>query len=157
MAKAAEPAIDLLERVVPRFRGRLRAPAPSSAISGATRSMTLQHRRTPASAHGLLIGREQLRVLDRAVMVHLAPVASGVAAEEAAGADGEIEGLALALEAAALASDGPEHTARDVQRVVAELDVDPGGTCEDALIDRADSRPAALDAAQRIVHRGFGR
>ena len=100
---------------------------------------------------GELVTVEEGGVVDGAVVVDLAP--AGVEeAEDASGAEGEVESSGNANEAAAFAANGVEEITREVEGVMVKLDGDGGGAREEAFVNTADFGPAALDAAERIVH-----
>src|SRR5262249_12262902 len=68
-----------------------------------------------------------------------------------------IERASLRLETTALAADDEEHLAGLVQCVVPELEVIAALHGKQPLVDGADVRPAAHDAAERIGHPRVGR
>ncbi len=84
-------------------------------------------------------------------MVDLPP-AAGRTAEDARGADRQVEPDGAALEAPPLPAHRVEDRVRPVDGVVVELDEETAVAPEEPLVHRADGRPAARDAAQRIVH-----
>jgi hypothetical protein len=55
------------------------------------------------------------------------------------------------FEAPALASDGVENVATDVERIIVEFDSNTGGAGEESVVDTTDFRPAAFQAAERRV------
>ena len=75
-------------------------------------------------------------------------------AEDARGAEGELENGGGAFVAATFAADGKEDVAGKVDRVIVKLDGDAGGAGEKAFVDAANFGPAALGAAKRIAHGG---
>ena len=98
-----------------------------------------------------LIAVEERGVVDGAVMMDLAPVMAKET-EDARGAEGEFEDGGGALKAAELAADNVEGFSTEVKGIVVELDGDLGLAGEESLVDAADFWPAALDAAEGIVH-----
>ena len=97
----------------------------------------------------------QLRgVVDGTVVVDLAPMVIEQA-KDARGAEDEIADGGKGFETAALAAHGEERFAGDVQRIAVELHGDACGAGEKMFIDAADFRPAAFDAADRIIHGNF--
>src|SRR5258706_2241176 len=78
-------------------------------------------------------------------------------AKDPGGANGQVEGVRPVLEPPALAADRVEDLIRFVQGVVVELDPQPRRAAKDPLVHRADLVPAALDPAERIVHRRVAR
>src|SRR5215212_5201919 len=85
--------------------------------------------------------------------MNLPPLALRVAAEDAAGADSQLEGLADGCgELPSLAADRDETVGGLHDAVVPELDLDTVGSREQLLVHRSYRRPAAADPAERIVH-----
>ena len=100
---------------------------------------------------GGLVAVEIGGIFDGAVVVDLAPVMVEQA-EDAGGAEVEFGDGSLRFEMATFAADGVENFSRDMQRIVVELEGDARGTIEEPLVDATDFGPAALGAAERIVH-----
>jgi hypothetical protein len=88
--------------------------------------------------HGPLVGAEQLRVVDRAVMVHLAP--NFIETPKHAGAaDREFERAAARRTGTALAADGIKNITGAVKRVVVKLDLDAHRRMKYSLMSMAAS------------------
>src|SRR3989344_7835740 len=83
--------------------------------------------------------------------MHLLPAAVQLA-ENAAGANREIETPAVALEITALPAHGVKESLGFVQRVIMEFDVDLCRPVEYPLIDSADFFPTATQTAKGIGH-----
>jgi hypothetical protein len=101
------------------------------------------------------IGGQELRIIDGAVVVQLAPTI-GLETENAGGADNQVDGRTGGSEMAAFATDGEEQLWRGVERIVDELDLNDGWAREDALVDGTNVFPAAADAPNRIIERSLG-
>lgn len=98
-----------------------------------------------------LIAVEESGIVDGAVVMDLAPVMVEKT-EDARGAEGEFEDGGGTLKAATLAADGVEGFSAEMKGIAVELDGDAGLAGEESFVDAADFRPAALDAAEGIVH-----
>ena len=106
---------------------------------------------TRCAEYGGLVLAEKLGVIYGAMVMHLAPRAIDLR-EDARGANGQGQIEALDAEVTALAANRIEHFGRLMDGVVPELDVDLCRTREEALVDRTDRVPAALDATEWVVH-----
>jgi hypothetical protein len=98
-----------------------------------------------------LVAIEKGGVVNGAVMMDLAPAVIEQA-EDARGAESEIEDGCGAFETAPFLADGVENFSRNVKRIIVKLDGDVGWAREKALVNTANLRPATLDAAERVVH-----
>jgi hypothetical protein len=101
----------------------------------------------------VLVVAQGVRVVDGAVVVHLAS-ASGrpVVGEHAGGADPQGEAAAAGVgEPAGLAAGEDDHAGGLVGHDVAEADLDPGPALEDPLVETADVVGPAEDPAERVV------
>jgi hypothetical protein len=101
-----------------------------------------------------LVAIEEGGVVDGAVVMDLAPAVIEQA-EDARGAEGEIEDGGGAFETAPFAADGVENFPRDMKRIIVKLDGGAGWAGEKSLVNTANLWPAALDAAEGIVHGNF--
>src|ERR1700732_3319820 len=103
-------------------------------------------------SHRVLIIGEEHRVLDRTVMVHLAPAAIDKL-KNSRSADVEVLFDATVDVGAALAPYRPKQVASAMDRVIPEYDMNVGWTFEDALVHLVRLVGAAANSAKRIVDR----
>src|SRR5471030_2287854 len=106
---------------------------------------------TQRTKHRILIRLQQRGILDRTVMMQLLPSALRVA-EEARSPNRQRHSLSVTFEPPALSSHDEKRAAKIVNAIVEKLEVIVIGPREQARVHGADLGPAALDAAQRIVH-----
>src|SRR5439155_26813682 len=86
--------------------------------------------------------------------MNLPPLTVRVTTEDAAGADSQLEGLAIGSgECPALTADRDEAIGGLDDGVIPEFDLDAVRSGEQFLVHRPDSGPAAADPAERIIHR----
>jgi hypothetical protein len=98
-----------------------------------------------------LVAIEESGVVDGTVVVDLAPVVIEEA-ENARGAEGQVECGGSGFEAAAFTADGVENLSRDVQRIMVEFNSNASGAGEETFVNATDFGPATLDATNGIVH-----
>jgi len=124
------------------FQERLRAEE---------RRMGDQERVVGVRVERRLIAVEKSGIVNGAVMMDLAPVMVEKT-EDARGTEGEFEDGRGTLKAAALAADDIEDFSTEVKGIVVELNGEASLASEEPFVDAADFRPAALDAAEGVVH-----
>jgi hypothetical protein len=96
----------------------------------------------------VLVRREKLWIVDRSVVVNVAPAISD-AAKDSRCADLNVQPRSLSFVVAALSSHCIRDITRDMQREIVELKV-IARPAEDAFVDGTNLRPATLDSARLL-------
>jgi len=100
---------------------------------------------------GGLVAVEQSGIFHGTVMVHLAPMVIEKAVNPR-GAKRQIQSAGLGLQTATFPAHRVKNLSRHVQGVIMEFDREARRSIEQPLVHAANFGPAALDAADRIVH-----
>ena len=144
------------QRVVPLRRGTREGRATSGAwrrcwLGAATGGRGDEEIVGGVGVEEGLAAIEESGVVGGTVVVDLAPVLIEEA-EDAGGAEGQVECGGSGFEAAAFTADGVENFSRDVQRIMMEFNGNASAAGEEAFVNAADFGPATLDATDGIVH-----
>jgi hypothetical protein len=101
----------------------------------------------PLAEDGLLVSGQHLRIIDRAVMMHLPPSRICIFLKDATGAKREFHCLCTNVEFTSFTSDYIEQNTCFEQRVVVELESIGALAIEQLVIGCFDLAPAALDSS----------